>query len=645
MKHLWPIQDQIESRQKFSTSPSVPQELESQGWQPWILRYFGPSFSRPFTKYQHEFWDWGWQIEADTYYRPRVECEPRGVGKSTSTESWIVSLLARFRRKTIGYVSLDDDKATQHFNSIKRKLENTQLLVDYPHLRPRVQKYRNAFSSWSQDRLVTEAGQVLIPITLMGSNRGFKSDDDVRFDLLILDDIDKLGQSIELVRKNLELLKGEILAAGFDKTLVVMPQNLVHRNSICKMIEDQRADIISDRDFRGPYPLMRWYDAERIDVEGDATAKRWVITDGEPFDPAIDVAYCEALLNRFGKDTFDRECQQDVMKVDSEKSFREYDELYHVITWSEFAAFFGDIARDLNGRPRIPARWKKERGLDWGTTVEHPSAVIFSTRPGVADPLKDCVFTFGEIIRPIWPPIDPHADAELVSPGRVARAIKDFQRQHMINETEIKGVMSHEASAALNTFLIDLPQEEKVFFSKWKARKGSGVPQIQEVLAIDRTKQHPFRRDPVSGEPIMGRPRHYIVVADGQGELYYDAEGQLKVRQAVNEKGLARLRAEIPEFNEYATGAHKIFDDAVDGWRGEAAGFFVTSAAQTKEEMNEQKLRPEVRLPAILAEENPEIQQAKIQSRDLYLARMKAEQDRMAASRRIIAAPRVRFRR
>jgi hypothetical protein len=542
-------------------------------------------------------------------------------------------------------VSLDDDKATQHFNSIKRKLENTQLLVDYPHLRPRVQKYRNAFSSWSQDRLVTEAGQVLIPITLMGSNRGFKSDDDVRFDLLILDDIDKLGQSIELVRKNLELLKGEILAAGFDKTLVVMPQNLVHRNSICKMIEDQRADIISDRDFRGPYPLMRWYDAERIDVEGDATAKRWVITDGEPFDPAIDVAYCEALLNRFGKDTFDRECQQDVMKVDSEKSFREYDELYHVITWSEFAAFFGDIARDLNGRPRIPARWKKERGLDWGTTVEHPSAVIFSTRPGVADPLKDCVFTFGEIIRPIWPPIDPHADAELVSPGRVARAIKDFQRQHMINETEIKGVMSHEASAALNTFLIDLPQEEKVFFSKWKARKGSGVPQIQEVLAIDRTKQHPFRRDPVSGEPIMGRPRHYIVVADGQGELYYDAEGQLKVRQAVNEKGLARLRAEIPEFNEYATGAHKIFDDAVDGWRGEAAGFFVTSAAQTKEEMNEQKLRPEVRLPAILAEENPEIQQAKIQSRDLYLARMKAEQDRMAASRRIIAAPRVRFRR
>lgn len=571
----------------------------------WAKRYFPQSFTRPFTRYQKEFWAWGWGVEADAYYRPRVECEPRGVGKSTSGQAWVVSLLARFKRKTIGYVSREDDKATQHFNSIKRKLENPALLQVYPHLRPRVQKYRNAFSSWSQDRLVTDAGQMVIPITLLGSKRGYKSEDDVRFDLIVLDDIDKLGESVDLRKKNLELLKSEVLAAGYAHTLVVVLQNLVHKESICSMIEDHRADILSERIFCGPYPLMKWYDAEKVDLEDGA--KRWVITAGEPFDDALDIPYCESLLNQYGKDTFDRECQQLVHKVSGEKSFREYDEIYHVITWSEFCGFFGAIARDLMGRPRLPQQWHKGRGMDWGTTREHPTAVVYAAKPSKAEPLHDCVFVFGEIVRPRWP-FDGHTEPELVSPGRVAEAVKQFEGRHSISPAQLKqSLMSHEASTAKNAFVIDMPEEKRTFWSKWQARKGSGVAPIQEKLTINPNALHPFRRDPKTGEALRGCPNLFFVVADGQGELYCDNNEQLKVKQPVNELGLARLRAEMPEYDELATGQAKIFDDAVDAFRGMAARFFVKAAEKTKEQKAEEQMQKGVRksdLPQIKDEES-----------------------------------------
>lgn len=578
--------------------------LEAEGWQPWITRYFSASFTRPFTKYQREFWEWGWEIEADKYYRPRVECEPRGVGKSTSTETWLVSLLARFRRKTVGYVSLEDDKATQHFNSVKRKLESSQLLADYPHLKPRVSKYRNAFSSWSQDRLITEAGQLIIPITLMGSNRGFKSEDDVRFDLLILDDIDKLGQSPDVRTKNLEILKSEILAAGYDKTLVVVPQNLVHRYSLCSMIMDHTADILSDRDFRGPYPLMRWYDAEKIDLEDGA--KRWVITAGEPYDPAIDIQYSEALLNRFGKDTFDRECQQDTTKVEEDKDFREWDEVYHVITRSEMASGFPSVnMRDANGF-FIPNRWHVGLGFDWGATRGHPASIAIVTRPDQTCPFDDAHFILDEVVMPRFP-YDPHLSSEMVSPGRVAAACKTALRSFRIIDGQIEqSKMSHEASAAQATLMIDLPDDLKMFFKKWKAAKGSGVPQIQNMLEIDRGRPHPFRRYPKGhskeGEPLMGRPRIFFVVEDRQGELYCDGDGRLRVKGALDCHGLARARFEMPLYSYRNTGEKKIDDDFVDALRGLMATFGVEADKLTHSEQVNAVIPEQYRYENLLAQ-------------------------------------------
>ncbi len=60
----------------------------------WAKHFYPNLFSRSFTSYQNDFWEWGDSIELNKYYRPRVECEPRGVGKSTNAEGLVVKLVA-----------------------------------------------------------------------------------------------------------------------------------------------------------------------------------------------------------------------------------------------------------------------------------------------------------------------------------------------------------------------------------------------------------------------------------------------------------------------------------------------------------------------------------------------------------------------
>ena len=603
IKELWPYFSKKEQRQFAKMAPILDrmfaptvEEIEAEGPMAWVKRFYPQTFTRNFTSYQSAFWKWGWEIQPDTYYRPRVECAPRGAGKSATAETWVVSLLARKRRSTIGYISGTDILATRHFNGVKHKLENSELLKVYPHLKPQVQKYRSAFASWSQDRIVTEAGQVIIPIALQGSNRGFKSDDDIRFDCFVFDDIDSLGESPEVIAKNIDIVKSEILLAGYANTLNAVFQNLIHRDSIVSQVLDHRADMLSDRVFCGPYPLMKWYDAEKVPLPDGG--ERWTITAGEPYDPALPISYCESILNQVGRDLFDREAQQEVTKVGEDKDFREWDETYHVITQSEMAAGFPSLKLKTDYEFKIPNRWHVGRGLDWGTTRAHPAVNAYVTRPDKTCPHDDAHFVIGEVVMPVFP-YDPSIAAEMVSPGRVAQGAKTFQEQTGILPDQIEqSKMSHEASAALNTMVVDLPDDLKTFYRKWKAQKGSGVPQLQNMLEIDRKKPHPFRRYPlgtilkhrdgtmedVSSRPLMGRPRIYFVVADGQGELYLDGDGKVRVRGATNAGGLARCRYEMPLYSHRNQGQKKINDDFVDALRGLMSTFGVAADQLTEQE-------------------------------------------------------------
>jgi hypothetical protein len=616
--------------------------------QEWAKHYFPSLFTRPFTAYQKEFWNWGWDVEPDVKYRPRVECEPRGVGKSTNAEALIAALVARKKRKMIGYVSLEEEKAQKHFDAIKAMLETPAFLVDYPHCKPKVQTLRNTAAQWSRDALITDDDSMIVPLSLQGSSRGWKSPVGTRFDVIVLDDIDKLGMSIQFVRKLLELLKGEILAAGDDKTLVFMPQNLVYRDSICSMIYDHRADILSDRIFCGPYPLLVDYDAEKVDIEGDHNnAKTWVITRGTAFDEAIPISYAQSLLNQFGKGTFDRECQQDVHRVDDDKDFREWNEPYHIITYSEFVDFFArhkvNVWNTSRRHPMIPQNWNVGLGLDWGTTLAHPTAMIAAARPPEGSPLNDSFFCFSEVVLPKFPHIAGE-DPELVSPGRVAKAILDALKVWNVPWSQVRQhLMSHEASAALNTMRIDLEDDLKVFFNKWKPKRGSGVPQVQNLLEINYDFPHPFRSE------LQGRPRIYFVVPDEQGELVYGDLGRLTLAQPTDSRGFARARYEFPLYSHLNTGANKLDDDLVDALLGLANVFMISSDPKTKIEIREDAMPENLKLDALedlIVEENIELAERVVLARMIKFGEMDKKEDdaRANMSRYRPSVPRMRTR-
>jgi hypothetical protein len=293
------------------------------------------------------------------------------------------------------------------------------------------------------------------------------------------------------------------------------------------------------------------------------------------------------------------------------KVLGEWDELYHVITWSEFVRYFGRIAcgcqiehdPDIPCRnPHIPFTWNLGRGLDWGTTPGHPCVTIWAARPAERDRLNDSVFVYRELCRPYFPP--KAQTPYLVNPRRIAESILAAERRWEETNRITMSILSHEASATQNTFLDpDEPEFNRLRFVKHKAKSRlDGIPQIQNALQINHSQPHPFRRHPVTGESLMGRPRFYLIVADGQGEIF-ESSGRWLVRPAIDESGCVRLRYEFPLYHYPQTqdGGEKPLplkrdDDGVDATKHLANVFFPRPKPKTREELIEEQLHPNYRM-------------------------------------------------
>lgn len=563
----------------------------------WAKYFFPKRHKRDDTAYQAEYYRYLATFSPGAPpKRPRVECEPRGIGKSTMGRTGAVYLLARKVKRYILIVSATDNQAQKHFSALKRQLETPELLRQYPHLRPRQAEHRRTAANWSAQRIVTSDGQVVEFISILGNARGFNTEEGSRVDLIMVDDLDDQKDSVDVTEKKLDILASNILGAGDETTDVIYLQNLIHRTSICSRLRDNTAGILVNREFVGPYPLCTVVDWAEESVEGDMSgAKRYVVTDFQPYDPVTSREYVEDLLNRLGPKIFMRECQQDLSVVDEDKDFREWSEIHHVITYSEFYTYWkkhgAHIINETTGKLQIPANWTTGLGHDWGTTAEHPAAVIPLTRPNKATLLSDCYFVFGEVVLPQYPS-DVNRPVEIVSPGRVAKAENEHLRHWNVAEDDIHTrLMSHEATAAQTTYGNDLQEDLKRHYDKWKAARGSGVPQLQAIMEIDYKQDHPFRRYPKNhpdpakrGKPVKGRTRFMLLVPDEQGALKCTDAGHLYVAQPFNNHGCARLRMEIPIYSHYNQGKAKKKDDAVDALRGLAGEFVVPPKGITKDE-------------------------------------------------------------
>jgi hypothetical protein len=558
-----------------------------------------------------------WSIKLGVRAAPEVNVWPRGHGKSTNAEAACAVWGARGTRKYVWYICETQQQADDHVQNVAAMLESEGVRVFYPSLGERLVNKFGTSKGWKRNRIRTATGFTVDALGLDVAKRGVKLEEQ-RPDAMIFDDIDGKHDSPQITAKKVEIITTSILPAGSRDCIAVAIQNLIHKDSFFSQLVDGRAECLIDRHISGPVPALRNFDYEKING-------RYVITSGEPTWEGMDRETCQHFIDQWGITAFLQECQHRVDINLPGAIFPEWSEIYHVVTESEVKRFYRRISWRDPERPdsafQIPHNWTLGRGLDWGTTSEHPMACEFVARPYETHELTDSVFVYREITRPEFPFKDDHL--EPVSPRRVKKAVLESTRRDREEARMEISAMSHEASAALNTFLEMIGEErddDALWFNKWKPQTGSGVPQIQNALEIDYTKDHPFRRYPkgyklrgedVGGKPLRGRPRFYVIVPDEQGELYLDGEGELRVRGAVDAAGKARLRYEFPKYRNPVnpTGREKARpnpkahgeDDAIDALRGLANQFFPSIQRMSEAERVDALLPPPLKAATIRA--------------------------------------------
>jgi len=589
----------------IQTEVDLTLEIQS-SWENWLEVYFDTYCVYKFADHHKEFWEWVWHLEPYYPARSFVAIWSRGHGKSTSAELACVAVGAKQSRNYVLYVSETQDQADKHVQTIGSMLESELIGYYYPDLGSRqVNIYGNA-KGWRRNRLITASGFIIDALGLDTASRGIKFEDK-RPDLIVVDDVDGKHDSVAATKKKIEILTRSIIPAGARHVTVLAVQNLIHKNSIFSQLADGRADFLADRIVSGPHPALRNFNYAQKD-----TGIGHKIVAGEPTWAGASLEVCQDLIDKIGIESFLSECQHDVTQIAQGALFPDWKETHHIITWSEFASFFGADARDQNGKPRIPLKWSLGRGQDWGTTQGHPCVTVFATRPDSNSDLANCAFIYREIVTPNW--TDKHQAPDPVWPGKVARMINEAQKAWNEESRMTISVMSHEQPGVLNTYLYELPLGERLSFTQWKPDSLGGIAELQEYLAIDKTKLHPFRKDPRTGQPLEGAPRMFFIVEDRQGDLYVDSNKKLAVRQWTDSKGLARLRWEIPQYHNRidASGLEadkpedKRDDDAIDALRGLAAYFFPRSVKPNKTEKIEQKLPEQLRVNTIKQMESNE---------------------------------------
>lgn len=244
-----------------------------------------------------------------------------------------------------------------------------------------------------------------------------------------------------------------------------------------------------------------------------------------------------------------------------------WDERYHVITWSEFAALYGV--------KHIPKHWKLGVFQDQGTSDGHPCITSWFATAGANGPLPDSVFLYRGLT------------VTDMGPREVAEAMRDAMWPLRESERMMQWRNSHEAASERIAYVRD----HNMPFSSWTAGPNIGIAQLRDYLTpIDKYRPHPFGRTDLRGNKLMGRPRLYFLVDDDQLDDPRD------------DRGLARHRAEAPAYHykRLKTGEentkvepHPLFNDAMDTIRSAAYEYFPPVEPMTRDEEAEKQYQRE----------------------------------------------------
>lgn len=350
------LSDQLTNSQpsKATAPPSTerPPDDDPERW----LRALFPTYVSdrvgtgiPLAAHHVAFWDWVWKIRAGERPPPFVAVWPRGGGKSTGAELACVAVGYRRTRRYVLYVSSTQQQADDHVANVAGLLESQKLAECDRLLAERsLGKYGNS-RGWRRNRLRTAAGFTVDALGLDTAARGVKLDE-MRPDLIVLDDIDDTVDSQETIAKKVTNITQKLLPAGSSDLATLAVQNLVRYDGVFARlanVADKPGDFLADRIISGPHPALVGAEFEK---QPDGT---WLIVRGVPTWAGQSVEVCQQQLNDIGIRAFRSEMQHERTPPEGQ-AFPEFDRSIHVC--EPF---------------KIPEAWPRWRAVDYGYAVPY----------------------------------------------------------------------------------------------------------------------------------------------------------------------------------------------------------------------------------------------------------------------------------
>ena len=309
-------------RQRLSSEVPDRAPLEDIGrgqtgseWTAWRRRTLPGYFTSPDADHHRRLWRWAWSLRAGERNRPYVAIWPRLGGKSTVIEAVACAVGARGTRNYVLYVSGTQDQADDHVSTARRMLEKPAMQRAHPTLTQRLEGVHGHSQGWRRERFRTASGLTVDALGLDSAARGKKLDE-VRPDLIILDDLDEEQDGPHITKKKIKLLTRKILGTRAKFGSVLAVQNLVKKNGIFGRLagtceEGLEADFLQDRIVDGPHKSIEGLETERQYSEKLGRYTN-VITAGTPVWEGFDLEDAQAAINDLGITAFRKEHQHRV---------------------------------------------------------------------------------------------------------------------------------------------------------------------------------------------------------------------------------------------------------------------------------------------------------------------------------------------
>jgi hypothetical protein len=636
-------------------------QLEAKGYEAWLTTLGARTFTKPLSYFHRELWNWYWDVRLKLLRGESLTPDEltflaiwfRAAGKSSNIEWCCIAEGGLEGSGFVMYVCSTEQQAKKHVLSIRDRLDSPEIAHYYPGLaNPRVDKHGQQVG-WRQDYLATASGWGIVPVGLDQGIRGGRQRD-MRFSMIVLDDIDSHEDTPAAVEKKLELISRSILPAGTSDTLVLFPQNLIHENSVLNQIYTRRSDVLSERRVSGP---VNAFEELELELDDSADGRKWVIQSCTPTWSGLDIVDARKFLGKFGRRAFLSEYQHEFNQDREGRVLQNYNDDIHVIRRSDFARVFG--------APDVPAGWYKYLAHDWSRTKSafHANVALKVAVSSQNTPLPGRIFLYDMMSFEAGTQADDVALRVLKSltrsAARVGRERVDWDElvkasvsragleqfiadttqliaarrdvlsrvipqyvQPILSEQNFKKLrMSHEAKTERQIYrnVYGLP------FQPANPGAEGGIEWLNHYMQADSEADHPF----LAGK--KGAAGLYIIVDDDKYSFPQSA-----TPDSLHDSDLARFQfkqwryraAKLTDAGQIEAAPMKANDDFGNALMMLFHDNAVQAAPLTTEERQEEKMPKSLQL-ATIAELPPEDVGRATMSHDIYLSRIRlAEQER-----------------